>query len=113
MIERMRDEPLNARDGHGTLPRDLHRKLDRGADDLRTGSVHDARDEPERIASLLRTKLTARERKFEKQRRVGCTSAARSSSECTDVRRKPYVDLLDAEPGIGRCPTYIDGTQRV
>jgi hypothetical protein len=113
MIEGMRDEPLNARDGHGTLPRNLHRKLDRGAYDLRARSIHDARYEPERITSLLHVKLTTRERKFEKQRRVGCTSATRSSSECTDVRREPYVDLLDAEPGIGRRPTYVDGAQCV
>src|SRR6267142_553832 len=111
MIKRVRDEPLNARDSHGTLPRDLLRKLQRGAYDLSTRAIHDARHKPKRPACLLRAKLAPRKRKLKQQRRVARASAPGRAREGADIRREPDVDLLDAEPGVGRSPAHVEGAQ--
>jgi hypothetical protein len=113
MIKRVRNEPLNARDSHRTLPRDLLRKLQRRAHDLSTRTIHDARHQPKPPSRLLRPKLAPRKRKLEQQRRVPRARAPRRSRERANVRREPDVDLLDAEPGIGRGPAYVEGAQRV
>lgn len=113
MIKRVRNEPLNARDSHGTLPRDLLRKLQRSPYDLLTRPIHNARHEPKRPPRLLRAKLAPRKRQLEQQRRVPRPSAPGRPREGADVRREPDVDLLDAEPGVGRGPAHVEGAQRV
>jgi len=113
MIKRVRDKPLNARNGHRTLPRHLDGKPERSRKNLRAGPGHDAGHEPERAARLLGTKHASRERELEQQRGVGAGSAGGRTREGADVRRESDVHLLDAELDVGGRPAHVDGAERV
>ena len=113
MIHRMRDKPLDARNGHRTLRGHLPSKRERSREDLLAGARHDARHEPEPSARLVGAKRASRERELEEQRRVGAGSAGGRTRERAHVRREADVHLLDAELGVGRRPAHVDGAEQV
>jgi hypothetical protein len=69
MIERMRDEALDAHDGQRALPRDLASEFKSSTHYIIAGPRYDARDETE-AQRILRAERAARECKLIQERRV-------------------------------------------